>query len=114
MTKDIKADLTKEGYSQEEKYFYELNKELIEGRRKKLDLVRQQKRASEQKALHWMKCPKCGSQLKETSLLGICIEQCGSCRGVFLDAGELETLVDAKQSHRFLDRLKSVFLPKDR
>src|SRR4051794_11123960 len=43
----LKNDLKKDGYSQEEKYFYELNKELIETRRKKLDFSRNEKRIKE-------------------------------------------------------------------
>ena len=110
----VKEDLNKDGYSQEEKYFYKLNKELIESRRKQLDLSRKQKRAQEEKKLHWMKCPKCGSQLKETAQLGICMDQCSGCHGIFLDSGELETILATKQSQTFLDRLKAVFQPKDR
>lgn len=101
--------MNKDGYSQEEKYFYELNKELIESRRHKLDAARKQKRANEEKKAHWMKCPKCGSQLKETTQLGICMEQCSDCRGVFMDVAELETLIATKQSHTFLSRLKKFF-----
>ena len=30
---------------------------------------------------------------------GITVDQCGECRGIFLDRGELERLVDAENSH---------------
>jgi Zn-finger nucleic acid-binding protein len=30
---------------------------------------------------------------------GVTIEQCAECRGVFLDRGELEHLVDAESAH---------------
>ena len=30
---------------------------------------------------------------------GVTVDQCGECRGVFLDRGELERLVDAENSH---------------
>jgi Zn-finger nucleic acid-binding protein len=30
---------------------------------------------------------------------GVTIDQCSECRGVFLDRGELERLVDAENSH---------------
>ena len=30
---------------------------------------------------------------------GITVDQCSECRGIFLDRGELERLVDAENSH---------------
>jgi uncharacterized protein len=29
---------------------------------------------------------------------GVAVDQCGECRGIFLDRGELERLIDAEQS----------------
>ena len=44
------------------------------------------------KKLHWMKCPKCGSDLEEIELHGVKVDQCAHCGGVFLDKGELDRL----------------------
>jgi Zn-finger nucleic acid-binding protein len=45
------------------------------------------------KELHWMKCPKDGSDLKETDLgHGLLVDDCTLCRGIFLDYGELEDI----------------------
>jgi hypothetical protein len=44
------------------------------------------------KQLHYMKCPKCGMDLKELEMHGVKVDQCANCGGVFLDAGELEQL----------------------
>ncbi len=44
------------------------------------------------KRLHWMRCPKCGSELKEISFRDVSIDRCAGCGGVFLDRGELEQL----------------------
>jgi hypothetical protein len=44
------------------------------------------------KQLHWMKCPKCGMDLKEIELHGVKVDQCASCGGVFLDAGEMQQI----------------------
>lgn len=30
---------------------------------------------------------------------GVTVDQCGDCRGIFLDRGELERLIDAENSH---------------
>jgi hypothetical protein len=46
----------------------------------------------EQKKLHWMKCPKCGSDLEEIAFRGVKIDKCFVCGGVYLDDGELEQL----------------------
>jgi len=37
-------------------------------------------------------CPKCRGQMQTFDRNGVHIEQCTSCRGIFLDYGELEHL----------------------
>lgn len=37
-------------------------------------------------------CPKCAGVMKTYERNGIHLEQCDSCRGIFLDFGELESL----------------------
>jgi cell volume regulation protein A len=44
-------------------------------------------------------CPKCGSDMRSYERNGITIDQCANCRGVFLDRGELERLVDAEGAY---------------
>ncbi|NUR83694.1 MAG: zf-TFIIB domain-containing protein [Nonomuraea sp.] len=39
-----------------------------------------------------MQCPKCRGNMRTYERNGVHIEQCDSCRGIFLDYGELETL----------------------
>lgn len=39
-----------------------------------------------------MQCPKCGAPMQSFNRSGVQIEQCGGCRGIFLDYGELEAL----------------------
>ncbi len=41
-------------------------------------------------------CPKCRGYMRTYSRAGIQIEQCDSCRGIFLDYGELEQLTRAE------------------
>lgn len=43
-----------------------------------------------------MTCPKCHGAMRTYERNGIHIEQCGECRGIFLDRGELEHLVSAE------------------
>jgi hypothetical protein len=46
-----------------------------------------------QKELHWMRCPKCGHQLATDHYGTVEIDVCPSCRGLWLDANELETIL---------------------
>jgi Zn-finger nucleic acid-binding protein len=46
-----------------------------------------------------MNCPKCESEMRSYERNGVTIDQCTGCRGLFLDRGELEHLVDAENAH---------------
>jgi len=59
------------------------------------------------RALHFMKCPKCGVQLEEISLGDVRIDKCFGCQGLWLDAGELDT-ISAKEPG-FMQRLWHAF-----
>ena len=43
-------------------------------------------------------CPKCQGTMRTYERSGITVDQCAECRGIFLDRGELEHLVDAEQN----------------
>ncbi len=47
-------------------------------------------------------CPKCHGSMRMYERSGVHVDQCAECRGVFLDRGELEHLVDAEST--FYDR----------
>ena len=49
--------------------------------------------------MNGLTCPKCQGQMRSYERSGITVDQCGDCRGIFLDRGELERLVDAENSH---------------
>jgi Zn-finger nucleic acid-binding protein len=42
-------------------------------------------------------CPKCQGLMRTYERSGVTVDQCSDCRGIFLDRGELEHLVDAEQ-----------------
>ena len=50
--------------------------------------------------LHFMKCPKCGHELKEEALEGVKLDRCTFCEGTFFDAGELEQLFLKREEER--------------
>ena len=41
-------------------------------------------------------CSKCSGRLRPYRRSGLVVEQCEDCRGIFLDGGELERLIDAE------------------
>jgi len=62
------------------------------------------------KELHHMHCPKCGMNLIEIDYKGIKVDKCSGCEGIWLDSGELETVVKAEQKDKgFLDNMFTVF-----
>lgn len=76
------------------------------------ELEAKQKR--ELKALHFMKCPKCGMDLHSLQKGTIEIDTCFNCHGVWLDAGELEGLLkqgEAK-SHKVVGAVLNLFKGK--
>jgi uncharacterized protein len=43
-----------------------------------------------------MTCPKCHGEMRAYERNGVTVDQCSDCRGLFLDRGELERLMDAE------------------
>ncbi len=44
-----------------------------------------------------MRCPACGGQLVELERSGVRIDACRQCRGVWLDRGELERVIERER-----------------
>ena len=40
-------------------------------------------------------CPKCQAPMRSYERSSVTVDQCTECRGIFLDRGELERLIDA-------------------
>ena len=49
-----------------------------------------------QRRAHFMKCPKCGGDLKTEEYHAIQVDRCPDCLGVWFDAGEAEQLIKAE------------------
>ena len=91
--------LKEEAKKKEEKYFLERDRKIIAEMRKKRDEKFEQAKAAEdakhreeKKKLHWLCCPKCGSEMKTQDYHGLQIEVCSFCEGLFFDRGEMEEL----------------------
>lgn len=84
----------------EDEWFHRHEKELIknlkrerEHREKELAAAMKAAEARKLKELHWMKCPKCGSEMKERKVEHVHVDECPLCEGIYMDRGELEQLV---------------------
>jgi hypothetical protein len=90
--------MTRKPSESEEEYFARIEFE----RRKKVEREKQQKLAEAEKKrlrdLHYLKCPKCGMDLIEIDYKTIKVDKCSGCDGVWLDAGELESVAKMETS----------------
>lgn len=102
-------DFKQHGYDKEAEYFYKKNKELVERMRKKLDADRTHQAEAAASNPHYLKCPKCGADLREIDLLGVKVDQCANCLGIYFDRGELELLIESQEPKGFLGGLRSLF-----
>ena len=77
----------------EEEYF--AKKELEQRKRaQEEERIKKEKEAKKKrKSLCHMVCPKCGEDLTTIKHMGVEIDRCGACSGIWLDAGELEILL---------------------
>ena len=60
------------------------------------------------KALHWMHCPKCGTEMKPITLRDVTVERCFHCHGTFFDEIQLNRLV-REDSPGLLEKIAAVF-----
>lgn len=78
--------------STENEYFAREDAERI---RKLAHTLRKQLEAASrerQRALHWMRCPRCGTEMREVWYRGTTADVCFGCHGIFLDERELAHL----------------------
>jgi uncharacterized protein len=59
------------------------------------------------KDLHYMRCPKCGMELKEFEFRDVKLDRCDNCGGIFFDQGEMEQLLQRNED--FLGKFRSLF-----
>jgi hypothetical protein len=76
-----------------EKVFNEEDEIDIQNIRAELDRKREEELKEKSRGIHWMKCPKCGSDLEEINYQDVMVDRCNNCRGIWLDHGEFGLLV---------------------
>lgn len=87
----------------EDEYFAKQSAELIKKKRSAAEL---EQRSAERQS-HYMKCPKCGADLTTEDYHGVQIDRCPECHGMWLDAGEIDTLL-AREDAGVLNVFRSI------
>ncbi len=72
----------------EDEYFAREDAELLRKQRERASVAS----AEAERKTHYMKCPKDGYDLASSQYHGVTIDTCDHCGGMWLDAGELETV----------------------
>ena len=84
--------------TKEEEYFareeFERQKRIEEEKQAKME----QEERTKLKEMHNMHCPKCGNNLIEINYKDILVDKCSSCDGIWLDTGELETILKMEEN----------------
>ena len=78
----------------------------LQNRMAKLEREQQAKSEAEKhrpQETHWMHCPKCGQKLSTEECGSVEIDVCPSCKGVWLDAGELGSIVESASGGSFFN-----------
>ena len=85
--------------TREDEWFLKNEQQLLEAARLAREKRERERAAREReeertrlKELHFMKCPKCGHDMKEEPVDEVLIDRCTFCEGVYLDPGELDKL----------------------
>ena len=77
----------------EDEYFAKRDAEWARERRAELD----RQNAAAAAAAKSLKCPRCGTALTERLFQTVKLDACEKCKGVWLDAGELEMVMHLKR-----------------
>ncbi len=85
--------------AEEDLYFAKRDRELLDKIKKK-----EADASKTQAAFSPGLCPKCGGALAERKVEEVAVDECGSCHGIWLDAGELEVL-SRREKESWLGRL---------
>ena len=73
----------------EEEYFARRDAELLRQQRQTMARAA----ADADRKSHYMRCPKCGYDLITGEWHGVQIDQCTHCHGIWLDAGEAQSVL---------------------
>ena len=89
-----KDSLTERGRAEENQFFAQRDRELIE----KLKQQKEDEQEQTVKELATARCPRDGERLTQRELHDVTIDDCPACQGIWLDKGELEALFERQGS----------------
>lgn len=95
----------------EDEYFAREDAEKIKRLKEKVRQEILEEQRQNIKDICYMKCPKCGGDLKEVLFRGIKIDRCAACNGVWLDKGELEKLAGNEETS-IIREVLNMFRPR--
>lgn len=78
----MKAPFENEYFAREDA---ERIRKLAQEMRKRLEAAERERR----RALHWMRCPRCGDEMHEVVHEGVALDLCVGCHGIFVDEHDL-------------------------
>ncbi len=89
----------------EDEYFVKRDAEIIKQRRRSIaeEAVEAERRS------HLMKCPKCGVDLVTREYHSVDVERCPDCGGFWIDAAEVESLIENRESEAVSGFFRSLF-----
>lgn len=96
----LKETLQKKGKAEEDRFFAERDKAVIERLRKELTPTQ----VKEIREVAHGRCPRCLEPLGQEELVGVTIDRCPEGHGIWLDEGELETIA-GRERDSWLGRL---------
>lgn len=92
----------------EEEYFIRLEAQRLRKIREDHQKNLAEKEKKRLKELHYMRCPKCGMEMTTSNLAGVEIDCCVDCRGIYLDAGELDKILEEQRRGPILDTISTM------
>ena len=92
----------------EQEFFLKKEAERIQKLREEHQRELAKEEREKRKKLHYMHCPKCGMDLTTSDLAGVEIDVCPDCKGVYLDAGELDKILEGNRRSKVLDTISTV------
>jgi len=97
--------------AQEEEYFLREDIEKLRKLALQQAAETESRQRTELQQLHYMKCPKCGMDLHTLKKGTVEVDTCFNCNGVWLDAGELEQMVQghAGREHKVIESVLNLF-----
>ena len=91
----------------EEEYFKRQELEKIKKLREQATKNTADQEKKDLKALHWMRCPKCGMELDEVDYKNVVVDACFACGGMFFDHGEIDKFLEKEDSGSLLGKVIS-------